>query len=273
MEGRHAGLGDVPHAIQGIAADVQDQGHLQALDHLLVDVQQEALVILAADQVAGGVIGKGQRVGAGLDLRLTEQHRYFFQFVQAEHGRIGVVDAHQQEPLDPEHVVGQRPRPHRLADNRHLVAEFLLEQAKRSRDGDVVAMVQKPGRHADVVEALPDRLAHPHGGPVVLFLPLHLATEGRRLLDDGEIRHDGVEAQLGVAGGRQAGRQFRVAAGLGKGGVHHVHQFHRRHVGGIGHRRAVDGPAGQGVQHPFAGRHGLLEWHVGASSGPGNVWE
>ena len=182
----------------------------------------------------------------------------------------GVVDAHQQEAFDAEHVVGQRPRPHGLADDGHLVAEFLLEQAQRAGDGDVVAVVQKAGRRANVVQALPHRLAHAHGGPVVLLLPLHLAAQRRRLLDDGEIRHDGVETQFGVAGGRQAGRQFRVAAGLGKRRVHHVHQLHRRHVGGIGYRRAVDGLAGQGVQHPFAGRHGLLEWHVGASSGPGN---
>ena len=68
VEAVHAAVGQVLHAIQGVAADVQYERHRKALGHLLVKLQQEFAIVFAADQIAGGVVGKGQGIGAGLDL-------------------------------------------------------------------------------------------------------------------------------------------------------------------------------------------------------------
>ena len=117
--------------------------------------------------------------------------------------------------------------------------------------------VQQVVRDLDVVGRLVDRLAHPDGRPVVLLLPLHLAAERRRLLDDREDRHDRVEAELRVAGRRQSRHQLRVAVGVRERGVDEVHQLDR------GHRRRVDDRGAVDRLAPECGEDALAGWSSG----------
>ena len=82
VEGGHIALGDGCHPVDGLAADVEDQGYLQALGHLLVNFQQESVIVRAADEVAGRVVGEGEGVGPGVDLGLSEEDRYLLELVK-----------------------------------------------------------------------------------------------------------------------------------------------------------------------------------------------
>ena len=117
------------------------------------------------------------------------------------HDHRRVVDGREEEGFDAEDVVGEGPWSHRLANDGYLVAELLLEDADRFDDRPVVSVLEEAARHLDVVDGLPDGFCHPDGWPVVFAFPLHLASEGGGLLDDGEVGHYGVEAELGVTGG------------------------------------------------------------------------
>ena len=104
------------------------------------------------------------------------------------------------------------------------------------------------------------------GGPVVFVLPLHFAAQRRGLLDDAEIRHDRVEAKLGISGSGQTSCQFRVLAGLREGRIDQVHQFYGCHVGRIRHRRPVHWLTVQRRHRALPGRHRLNKSHSCASS-------
>ena len=177
--------------------------------------------------------------------------------VQDQLGLVRVVQGQQQEALHAEAVVGQRPRPHGLADHGHLVAVVRLEPADRVEHAGGVLVGEEVARDDDIVRRLPNRLAHLHGRPVVLLLPLDLAAERGGVLDDREHGHDGVEAQLGMAGGRQAGHQLAVAVGIRERRIHQVHQLHGRHRGRVAHRRAVHRLAAKRRQHPLPACHRL----------------
>ena len=67
MECGHTGGGDVGHSVGCCSADVEDEWYGQVFDELGVHVHEEAPVVFAADEVAGGVVGQGESVGAGFD--------------------------------------------------------------------------------------------------------------------------------------------------------------------------------------------------------------
>ena len=75
MERRHAGLRDVAHPVDVLPQMWRMIGTGSPLGELDVQLLQIAVVVLARDEVAGGVIGQGQRVGAGLDLGQAERDR------------------------------------------------------------------------------------------------------------------------------------------------------------------------------------------------------
>ena len=220
-----------------------------------MQVPQEPPVVLAAHQVARGVVRQGQGVRPGFDLRDAELHRGLLHTVEGEVGLPGVIQGHEQEGLHAEAVVTQRPRPHGLADDGHFVAVFLLEQADGVEDAFRVLVREEIGRDVDVVHVFPDRLAHLDRGPVVLLLPLDLAAQRGGFLNNGKDRHDAVETQLGVPGGREPGHQFRVPVGVRKGGVDQVHQLHRGDGRRIAYGRAVHGLPPEGGQHPIPALH------------------
>ena len=56
MKRRHPGLSDVLHAVHRASADMENQRHRQPLGEFDVQIAQEARVVLAADQVPGGVV-------------------------------------------------------------------------------------------------------------------------------------------------------------------------------------------------------------------------
>ena len=136
-------------------------------------------------------------------------------------------------------MVAQRPRPHGLADDRDLVAVLLLEDADGIQHAPRIGVGQEIIGDADVVGVRPDGLAHAHRGPVVLLLPLDFAPERRGFLNDREHRHDRIEAELGVAGGRKPGHQFGIAVGLGKMRVDQIHQLDGGDRGRVTDRGAV----------------------------------
>ena len=220
MERGDPGLGDIAHAVHRASADMEDERHRQALHELDVQVLEIALVVIRAHQVSGGVIGDRQCIGTGLDLGHAEQDGRLLHAIERELGLARIVKGHEQEGLHSEAVIAQRPRPHGLADDRDLVAELAPQDADRLDHAVHVRVHEEVVGDADVVHVLPDRLAHAHRRPIVLLLPLHIAAERRRFLDDREDRHDAVEAELGIAGCGEARHQLRIAVGEREVGVH-----------------------------------------------------
>ena len=71
------------------------------------------------------LVGEKEQFSEGGDLRFAEEHGDLLELLEAAHDHVGVVDRHEQETLDPEDVVGQRPGPHGFADDGNLVAKLL----------------------------------------------------------------------------------------------------------------------------------------------------
>ena len=106
MEGGHACLRDVVHPVKGLAADVQDQRTGESLGHLLVDLEQEPPVVLAADKVASGVVRECERIGSRCYLGFPEEDRDLLETMKASQRHVGVIDSHEQESLNPKDVIG-----------------------------------------------------------------------------------------------------------------------------------------------------------------------
>ena len=79
----------------------------ELLGELVVHLLEVAVVVLARDEVAGGVIGQRERVGAGLDLGHAEVDRRLLEPLEHELRLGRVVERHQQERLDAERVVAR----------------------------------------------------------------------------------------------------------------------------------------------------------------------
>ena len=130
----------------------------------------------------------------------------------------------------------------------------------------VVGVLEEAVGHLDVVDGLPDGSGHADGGPVVFAFPLHLASKGGGLLDDGEVGGDGVEAELGVAGSGEAGIHLGVAVGGGEWCFDEVHELDRCDIGGVCDGGTVDRLATEGAEGTFFGSEGsgvFCGWHLG----------
>jgi hypothetical protein len=125
----------------------------------------------------------------------------------------------------------------------HFVAVVFAQDLDRVRYALGIGVRAEIGRHFDIVGRFPDRLAHLDRRPVVLLFPLDFAAERRRFLDNGKDRHNGVEAQLRIAGGGQARHQFGLAVGVGEGRIDQVHEFDGGDGCRVAQRRAIDGLA------------------------------
>ena len=114
------GLRDVRYAVGRVAADVQHDRAGEAVAEFLVDFEQELPIGLGGAGISGGMVGEAERVRAGLDLRDSELHGDFFQRGDGALDLVGFQQRVDEEFLDPEHVVAQRPGPEDFAHNRDL---------------------------------------------------------------------------------------------------------------------------------------------------------
>ena len=166
----------------------------------LVHFLEEAIVIIAAHKIPRGVVGKRNRIGTGFQLCPPKVDRSFFHFLQALHRLAWIIIRHQQKLFDTKAVVAQRPRTHRFADHADFVSKLFFQNADRVKHAFRIGVCEKVVRNLDILRFRPDRFVHFDGRPVVFFLPLHLATQGRRLLNDRKDGHDRIEAKLCVTG-------------------------------------------------------------------------
>ena len=144
--------------------------------------------------IPGCMVREGQGIGSGFDLSQSKRHGNFFQFVEGTLYPIGILYRHDQEWLQTEHMVAERPWPHGLPKDGHLIAEALLEYADGINNAPDVTVIQKAGRDCDVLRILPDGRGRPHRWPGAFLSPVNLASESGGLLDDGKHRHNAVEA-------------------------------------------------------------------------------
>ena len=131
MKSSHPGLRNVPHAIDRPAVDMKAQGNRDLIDELRVHVAQKVAVVLSTYQVASGMIGQSQGVGAGLDLRSSKIDWDLAPTIQTELGLARVVKRHQEKLFHSETVVPHRPGTHCLADDGNFVSKFLAESFNR----------------------------------------------------------------------------------------------------------------------------------------------
>ena len=131
MERCDASLGDVRHPVEGSAAYVQDERRRQPLDQLRMDVLEIPPVVLRGHQIACGVVGDSHRIRAGLDLGQTERYGHLLETCEAAGCLCRIVDRHEQEGLQSECAVTERPWPHDLAEDGDVVAESTAQGPDR----------------------------------------------------------------------------------------------------------------------------------------------
>lgn len=255
VEAGEAGVGDVCEAVGGISADVQDgrAGHRRR--DPAMHRPQELAVHAAGDEVAGGVVADRDGVRPGLELCPREQDGDTLEAAQYLMHLGRVVEGHDQERLDAEQVVGQRPGAEDLADERH-VGVARAQDAQGIEHDAAGRSSQEIVRRRDVVGGpaqTPDDVGH-HVAPS----PVDLAAEGRRLVLNREDRRDGVIAQDFVACGGQPGHDLRVEMGVGEGATRGLHQLQRGHGDGISHAGAVRRLPAQAGEEPRARGHGRV---------------
>ena len=234
---------------------MQNNRNPKPLRELDVQVPEVPSVIFAADQVPGGMVRQSQSICPRLDLSQTKLDRGLFHLVQTEFRFSRVVQGHQQKRFHSEAVIAQRPRPHGFADDRDFVPEFAAQYLDGLNNTLDIGVIQKVRGNVDVLRLFPDRLAHLHRRPIVLLLPLNLAAQRRRFLDDAEHRHDGVKTELSVAGRGETSHQFGLPISIRERCVHEIHQLNRGNRSGIAGRRAVYTFAPQRSQHALAACH------------------
>lgn len=127
----------------GASADVQDQRCRDAIGELEMQVAQVSPVVTGADQIAATVVGQRQRVRFRFDLGDPKLNGHFLQSFQTEPGFIGIFGRHQEEVLQPEAAITQRPWAHRFASDGDLIPELLPEYSDRVEDAFRVGVGQK----------------------------------------------------------------------------------------------------------------------------------
>ena len=253
--------------VQGRPAAVQHHRSLDLRYDLAVHRQQKIAVGLATHQVAGRMIGQGHDVRPSFDLSVGEHDRDLLQTLQAGVHLVRLQQDVNQELLHPEHVVGERPRPHYLADHTSLRVtppQFLyrVQNCLRCRP------IQEVIRNLNLPRTRPARrlLAgrHPRSGHHPPFIhhprvlpPVDLRPQRRRPRDQPEVRHHRVEAQLRIAQLRQTHHRVGVEVRLRKRepGPAHLPVGRRRHD--VANRPPIDLPTDQRRQHSFSRFHDL----------------
>jgi hypothetical protein len=146
MEALESGLTDVFQAIQGVAADVKNQGALDTLMKFPVDIGEKISVRIRGAEIACAMIGKGQGIRTVVDLGFGKIHGHFEELTHYLFHPVGLEERGYEKFLDTENVVPERPGAEHLANHSSFTSDFIFEQLQRLERNGAAGLFEKVRR-------------------------------------------------------------------------------------------------------------------------------